>query len=334
MRAAAVRARTATDSLGTADSATRAAALRVRTAADTLGTTDSAAGVASGGGAQSRTASDSLSTTDTATRGAVTRVRTATDATTVSDSATRGLVSNRTGGGGTSSEVTAVAETQPVPHSGDAADDPAIWLHPTDPAKSTIIGTDKLGGLAVHDLQGQQLQYYADSQPNNVDLRYNFPLGGERVGLVATSDRTTDSIRLYKVDAQTRELVSVSARQISTGHGLYGLCMYHSPQSGKYYVFESDNSGTVQQWELFDAGSGKVDARKVRSFAVGSTTEGCVADDELGGVYISEEDVQDTLGLVDKDDRRSPPRTALGRSVPSSCPADRRDGSRTSSPRA
>lgn len=194
-------------------------------------------------------------------------------------------------GGTASGPVSAVSETDPVPHSGDAADDPAIWIHPTDPAKSTVIGTDKLGGLGVYDLQGTQLQYQGDSQPNNVDLRYNFPLAGERVGLVATSDRTTDSIRLYRVDAQTRELVHVSARQISTGHGLYGLCMYHSPQSGKYYVFESDNSGTVQQWELFEAGSGKVDAKKVRSFAVGSTTEGCVADDELGGLYISEEDV-------------------------------------------
>ena len=40
-------------------------------------------------------------------------------------------------------------ETQPVPHSGDAADDPAIWIHPTNTAESIIIGTDKQGGLAV-----------------------------------------------------------------------------------------------------------------------------------------------------------------------------------------
>ena len=41
--------------------------------------------------------------------------------------------------------VTATVETEPVPHSGDSADDPAIWIHPTDPAQSTIIGTDKHG---------------------------------------------------------------------------------------------------------------------------------------------------------------------------------------------
>jgi myo-inositol-hexaphosphate 3-phosphohydrolase len=37
-------------------------------------------------------------------------------------------------------------ETQPVGHGGDAADDPAIFVHPTDPARSAIIATDKKGG--------------------------------------------------------------------------------------------------------------------------------------------------------------------------------------------
>ena len=72
--------------------------------------------------------------------------------------------------------VTAAVETQPVPHSGDAADDAAIWRDPTDPGRSTVIGTDKQGGLAVYDLTGKQFAYYDDSTPNNVDLRDGFAL--------------------------------------------------------------------------------------------------------------------------------------------------------------
>ena len=36
------------------------------------------------------------------------------------------------------------------------SDDPAIWLYPTDPSKSLIIGTDKDedGALYVFDLNG------------------------------------------------------------------------------------------------------------------------------------------------------------------------------------
>ena len=43
--------------------------------------------------------------------------------------------------------VPASAETVPVAHAGDAADEPAIWVHPTNPAASLIIGNDKKRAL-------------------------------------------------------------------------------------------------------------------------------------------------------------------------------------------
>ena len=72
--------------------------------------------------------------------------------------------------------VLPTVETDPVPHGKDAADDPAIWVHPADPTQSIIIGIDKKGGLAVYNLAGRQLQYLAGGRINNVDLRYHFPL--------------------------------------------------------------------------------------------------------------------------------------------------------------
>ena len=80
------------------------------------------------------------------------------------------------------SQVVATLETEPVPSSGDAADDPAIWIHPTDPLLSTILGTDKLLGLAVYDLSGQQIQFIPDGNLNNVDLRYDFGQSFRLVG--------------------------------------------------------------------------------------------------------------------------------------------------------
>jgi myo-inositol-hexaphosphate 3-phosphohydrolase len=50
--------------------------------------------------------------------------------------------------------VAAGGETAPVGHSGDAADDPAIWVHPSDPSRSVVIGNDKQGALEVYDLVG------------------------------------------------------------------------------------------------------------------------------------------------------------------------------------
>ncbi|MFQ6028300.1 MAG: phytase, partial [Dehalococcoidia bacterium] len=182
-------------------------------------------------------------------------------------------------------------ETDPVHHTGSGADDIAIWIHPTDSSQSTVIGTDKKGGIAVYDLSGAEIQYRADGEMNNVDLRYNFPLGGSSVALVAATERDVEILKIYRVNPATRMLEDVAARTIPMGiSDAYGLCMYHSASSGKYYAYVTDRRGKIEQWELFDNGSGLVDAASVRTFDVGEKAEGCVADDELGHLYIGEED--------------------------------------------
>ena len=55
-----------------------------------------------------------------------------------------------------------VLETEVAASYGDAADDPAIWVHPDDPAKSLVIGTDKQLGLYVFDLEGRAVQTLPD----------------------------------------------------------------------------------------------------------------------------------------------------------------------------
>ena len=185
--------------------------------------------------------------------------------------------------------VTAAVETEPVLHTGDAADDSAVWVHPTDPAQSTLITTDKQGGLSVHDLSGRRLSDVPTMRTNNVDLHAGTPLlGGAAV--VAVSDIGDKSIALFRVEPATRALVRVDARRIAAGIGLYGLCMYHSV-TGRVYVIDSDQSGTVQQWELSEAAGGTLDATLVRTFRTAGPTEGCVVDDEAGRLYLSEEAV-------------------------------------------
>jgi 3-phytase len=190
-------------------------------------------------------------------------------------------------------EVVATVETKPVPVDGDAADDPAIWVHPQDPALSTIIATQKMGGLSVYDLSGNEIQYLKEGHMNNVDLRYHFPLGDEQISLVAVTDRSNDSIALYKINPQSRQLENIAARIIFSQlpETIYGVCMYHSHLSNQYYVFINDKNGGVEQWELFDNGNKQVDAKVVHTFRVKSQVEGCVVDDILGYFYLSEEGV-------------------------------------------
>ncbi|MBT3229410.1 MAG: phytase [Candidatus Marinimicrobia bacterium] len=189
--------------------------------------------------------------------------------------------------------VYATMETAPVPINADAADDPCIWIHPTDPSLSTIIGTHKEGtiGLLIYDLEGNELSQIAEGRMNNVDIRYNFPLGGDSVALVTGGNRTENTISIYKVNVETRALENVAARKLPIGldDGIYGSCMYYSVKTGKFYAIINEKTGKIEQWELFDNGSGKVDGKLVRTLYVDSKPEGCVADDILAKLYVGEE---------------------------------------------
>ncbi len=187
----------------------------------------------------------------------------------------------------TARTVTPVAETVPVTTWGDAADDPAIWVNPRDPAKSVVIGTDKNLGLYVYDLDGKLLQTLADGRMNNVDLRDGFMVDGQPRVLVAASNRTDKTIAFYFLNPATRRL-SRAGDPVPTGFSdPYGLCMYAGP-SGHYVFVNNGGDGLHRQWRVTAAGGQSV-AEPVRDIPVGSQAEGCAADDETGALYIAEE---------------------------------------------
>lgn len=188
--------------------------------------------------------------------------------------------------------VTATVETTFAGSYGDAADDPAIWANAADPSKSLVVATDKKAGLYVYDMQGKVVQFLADGKMNNVDLREDFELGGEKVVLVTASNRTDKSISIYKLDTQKRELVNVADGVQPTGLGdPYGLCMYRSPKDQRTYVFINGDDTRKRQWELVATAQGRVTTKLVRDMNFDSQTEGCVADDHDGALYVDEEDV-------------------------------------------
>lgn len=188
--------------------------------------------------------------------------------------------------------VMPTAETQPVETGGDAADDPAIWVDPSDPLRSVIIATQKQSGLYVYGLDGKQIQFLPDGRMNNVDLRTGYRLGGKDIVLVTASNRTTKGISIYALDPVTRMLTNVADGVQPTGLGdPYGLCMYRSAKTGKTHVFVNDTDGKMRQWELVPTPRGKVRAKLLRDLPFKTQVEGCVADDDTGILYVAEEDV-------------------------------------------
>ena len=191
-------------------------------------------------------------------------------------------------------EVFAEVETAPVHSRGDAADDPAIWVNPHDPAESRILGTDKKSGLLVYDLQGRQLQFLDRGRVNNVDLRQGVTLAGRPRDIAVATNRTEDSLDVFEITRDGPEGAPGSVRWL-TAQPLsfdepYGICLHHD-HAGALHVFVNDKSGAYQQWRI-DAAADESDALALtllREFALDSKPEGCVADDKNGTLYVGEE---------------------------------------------
>jgi 3-phytase len=189
-------------------------------------------------------------------------------------------------------DAQATVETEPVASSGDAADDPAIWVDVRNPGHSAVIGNDKGGALEVYDLAGQRLQRISEGFFGNVDVQQGFVTGTGTADLAVVYRA---GLRVYRIDPSTRQLSNItdaSNGSVPTPAGGEGLCLYKSPTSGVLYAFSNNPDGRVSQFALTDNdGDGLVEGAQVRSWDVGSEIEACVADNETGDVYISEEDV-------------------------------------------
>nr|WP_166542112.1 phytase [Paenibacillus lutrae] len=186
--------------------------------------------------------------------------------------------------------VTADGETDSVDSGDDAADDPAIWLHPDDPSKSRIIATNKGGGILVYDLLGKQVQSYELGKMNNIDVRYGFPLNGKKIDIAAATNRSANTIDVFAIVPETGELKSITSQPIQPAmKEVYGFSLYHSLKTDKFYALVLGKDGEFEQIELIPGTDG-ITGKRVREFKVSSQAEGIVADDEYAVIYLAEED--------------------------------------------
>ena len=189
------------------------------------------------------------------------------------------------------------------------ADDPAIWVHPTDPTLSLLIGTNKAkapeGGLALFDLNGRLLQTVEGiDRPNNVDVEYGMVLGGTKVDIVVCTERYKSRLRVFAVDPLDRRLTDVSclegltvfAGQEGEMAACMGVALYRRPSDGAIFAIVSRKQGPsgayLWQYRLSDDGNGRVRAHQVRQFgnvSAGGEIEAVAVDDELGYVYYADE---------------------------------------------
>ena len=140
--------------------------------------------------------------------------------------------------------VTALGETAAVATANaDAADDPAIWRNPRDPAASLIVATDKRAGLHVYGLDGSDRSFINAGRVNNVDLR---DMGAAGI-IVAASDRGDPArahLALFRLDPVTATLAPLARIDVGAGEA-YGVCLYRS--GATLHAFNVIKDGTIRQ---------------------------------------------------------------------------------------
>ena len=180
------------------------------------------------------------------------------------------------------------------------SDDPAIWLHPEDPSKSLVLGTDKGGAVHVFDLDGKIVKSVTGMQRmNNVDVEYGMMLGGEAVDIAVATDRDANLVRAFRLP----EMESIDGGGFPIFDGEepeqrrpMGVALYKRPSDGMIFAIFSRKEGPsgsyLWQYRLDDDGSGNVSFSKVREFGAFSGSgeiEAVAVDDELGYLYYSDE---------------------------------------------
>lgn len=187
----------------------------------------------------------------------------------------------------TSSVITLLptAETTPVTNSGDAADDPAIWVNSTNPEQSLILGTNKKGGLAVYDLNGEEIAWHPVGRVNNVDVRYNLAMQGELYDIAVASNRTLQSMSVFLIARSSGALTHISNIKTSLSD-VYGFCLFDN--NGTIHGLINDTSGQYEQYEL-SVDESTITGTLVHSFTLPSQPEGCVVDDATGIAFLGEE---------------------------------------------
>jgi 3-phytase len=195
-------------------------------------------------------------------------------------------------------QLTSYVATAPVP---DDPDDPAIWIHPQDPARSVIVATNKVekpgGSVVVFDLDGKILQSIGNlNRPNNVDIEQRVRVGTEVVDIAVITERDARAIRIYAIDPHARTLSQKAVfrafekeqgdRALPMGVGIYRR------SDGAAFVILGRKSGPAKEylWQYrLDSWSSLKLVRKFGAFGGVGEIEAIVVDDALGYVYYADE---------------------------------------------
>ncbi|MGB3145271.1 MAG: phytase [Maribacter sp.] len=186
-------------------------------------------------------------------------------------------------------------------------DDPAIWVHPKDPSKSIVFGTDKEtnGAIYAFDLNGKIIDSMTlrnMERPNNVDVEYGFQLNDSTLtDILVFTEREKQQIRIFSVpDMQPLDnggFPVFEDEDLLENRLPMGVGLYKSPKDSTIYAIVGRKTGPKEGYlyqyalETDSIGITSNLVRKFGTFSGIKEIEAIAVDDKNGYVYFSDEGV-------------------------------------------
>jgi 3-phytase len=167
---------------------------------------------------------------------------------------------------------------------------PVVWVSPADAGADRVFATDGEGNLYTYRTDGTFVSLTAGGF-GAAAIVYSLPLSGVATDLLAVTSRTEKSLSLIPIAPGSGALgppSTVTGVLTGTAADLARVAAYRSPVDGAHYLFVADATGNVEQWRVFDDGSGKATAERVeRTLALGEGLGGLIADDGRRRIYLT-----------------------------------------------
>lgn len=199
--------------------------------------------------------------------------------------------------------VTPLCATATLAHD---PDDPAIWVHPTAPERSLVLGTIKVaapdGGVAVFGLDGTLRQLVTGiDRPNNIDVEYGFAFDGRQIDIAVVTERDQRRLRVFAIAADGSGISHIGVVPVLEGQdgeagAPMGVGLYRRPGDGAVFAIVAPKTGPATgylwQYRLQDAGGrtlAAILARRFGRFSGAGEIEAVAVDDAAGHVYYANE---------------------------------------------
>ena len=119
-------------------------------------------------------------------------------------------VSNRVEHRAPATATIAVEQDVPVPAPGTPLG-AVLWVHPTDPVRSLVVGASGAAGVTLMTLDGQARGSFPGFVADAIALTYDFDTDSGPIPLLVVHDRGAAALRAFKVDPATLHLRQVTA---------------------------------------------------------------------------------------------------------------------------